>query len=120
MADPAQNHVEDLATDRVSVLEDLVSVAEGAIVSRVLARSSGGNVTLFAFDRGQGLSEHTAPFDALVLVVSGRLDLTIGGAKHKLCAGEIIRMPADIPHALHAPEPARMLLTMLREKKSEE
>jgi quercetin dioxygenase-like cupin family protein len=120
MTEPARKNAEDLATDRASVLEDLVSVAEGAIVSRVLARSGGGNVTLFAFDGGQRLSEHTAPFDALVQVISGRLDLTIGAAKHSLGAGEIIRMPADIPHALHAPEPARMLLTMLREKISEE
>ena len=120
MTESTGPNVEALATDRVSVLEDLVSVAEGAIVSRVLARSSGGNVTLFAFDGGQGLSEHTAPFDALVQVVSGRLDLTIDEAKHNLGAGEIIRMPADIPHSLHAPEPARMLFTMLREKKSEE
>ena len=120
MAQAPGKNVDDLATDRVSVLKELVSVAEGAIVSRVLARSSGGNVTLFAFDGGQGLSEHTAPFDALVQVVSGRLDLTIGESKHSLGTGEIIRMPAGIPHSLHAPEPARMLLTMLRDQISEE
>jgi quercetin dioxygenase-like cupin family protein len=106
---------DELASDRASILTGLVDVAEGAIVSRVLASSGGGNVTLFAFDRGQGLSEHTAPFDALVQVVDGRLDVTIGGAEMTVGAGEIVRMPAGVPHALHAPEPARMLLTMLRE-----
>ncbi len=69
---------DELASNRASVLTELVDVAEGAIVSRVLAKSGGGNVTLFAFDQGQGLSEHTAPFDALVQVVDGRLDLKIG------------------------------------------
>lgn len=120
MTGASEKKSEHLSTDHVSVLKDLVQVAEGAIVSRVLARSSGGNVTLFAFDGGQGLSEHTAPFDALVQVVSGRLDLRIGDSSHSVGAGEVIRMPADVPHALHAPEPARMLLTMLREQKSEE
>ena len=106
---------DELASDRASILTGLVDVAEGAIVSRVLASSGGGNVTLFAFDRGQGLSEHTAPFDALVQVVDGRLDVTIGDAEMTVGAGEIVRMPAGVPHALHAPEHARMLLTMLRE-----
>ncbi len=111
---------DELVSDRASVLTELVDVAEGAIVSRVLASSGGGNVTLFAFDRGQGLSEHTAPFDALVQVVDGRLDVTIGGVEIAIGAGEIVRMPAGVPHALHAPEPARMLLTMLREPKPED
>ena len=111
---------DELPSDRASNLTDLVDVAEGAIVSRVLASSSCGNVTLFAFDQGQGLSEHTAPFDALVQVVDGRLDLKIGGAEVTVGMGEIVRMPANVPHGLHAPEPARMLLTMLREPKSED
>lgn len=107
----------DLPADRATAVSGLVEVAEGAIVSRVLARTGGGNVTLFAFDRGQGLSEHTAPFDALVLVVDGALDLSIGGVGVHARAGEIVRMPAGVPHALHAPERSRMLLTMLREPK---
>jgi quercetin dioxygenase-like cupin family protein len=111
--------VEELAADRASALAGLVDVAEGAIVSRVLASSDGGTVTLFAFDRGQGLSEHSAPFDALVQVVDGTLDLTIGGADVRVSAGEIVRMPANVPHALQAPEPAKMVLTMLREKGEE-
>jgi quercetin dioxygenase-like cupin family protein len=115
----AAKTTDELDSDRANVLTELVEVAQGAIVSRVLASSSGGNVTLFAFDRGQGLSEHTAPFDALVQVVDGRLDLTIGGAEIAVGPGEIVRMPAGVPHALHAPEPARMLLTMLREPNPE-
>jgi quercetin dioxygenase-like cupin family protein len=109
-----------LACDRASVLTGLVEVAPGAIVSRVLAKSGGGNVTLFAFDQGQGLSEHTAPFDALVQVVDGSLNVTIGDVEVRLSGGEIVRMPAGVPHALSAPEPVKMLLTMLRERKEEE
>ena len=110
------NNAESLASDRASALTELVDIAQGAIVSRVLAKSGGGNVTLFAFDQGQGLSEHTAPFDALVQVVDGCLELTIGSAEVRVSSGEIILMPANIPHALHAAEPSRMVLTMLRDK----
>ena len=110
---------EKLAADRASALTGLVEVAEGAIVSRVLAKSEGGTVTLFAFDRGQRLSEHSAPFDALVQVVDGALELVIGGVDVRVGEGEIVRMPANVPHALHAPEPTRMVLTMLREKVEE-
>ena len=105
-----------LASDHASLLTELVDIAPGAIVSRVLAKSGGGNVTLFAFDQGQGLSEHTAPFDALVQVVDGCLDLKIGGAEVRVGGGEIVLMPANVPHALHAAEPSRMLLTMLKDK----
>ena len=97
------------------VLHDLVSLTQKGIASRVLARTSGGNLTLFAFDAGQSLSEHTAPFDALVLVQEGRLILTIGGQPVTAEPGSIVRMPAHVPHALEAPEAARMLLVMLRE-----
>ena len=116
MTSGSEREAEPLASDRASVLTELVDVAAGAIVSRVLAKSGGGNVTLFAFDQGQGLSEHTAPFDALVQVVDGCLQLTIGGAEVRVGGGEIVRMPADVPHALHAAEPSRMVLTMLRDK----
>jgi quercetin dioxygenase-like cupin family protein len=115
MTDLKSNSTEALPADRSSALIDLIAVAEGAVVSRVLAKSGGGNVTLFAFDRNQGLSEHTAPFDALVQVVDGSLELTIGGTPVRVGPGEIVRMPAGVPHALHAPEPCRMVLTMLRE-----
>lgn len=95
-------------------LTELIEIAEGAVVSRVLAKTTGGNVTLFAFDRNQGLSEHTAPFDALVQLVDGSLQLTTAGKGVVLAPGEIALMPASVPHALHAFEPSRMVLTMLR------
>jgi quercetin dioxygenase-like cupin family protein len=96
-------------------LATLVSPTEHGIASRVLARSGGGNVTLFAFDAGQGLEEHTSPFDALVLVQEGALALTIGGQDVRATPGTVVRMPGGVPHALHAPEATRMLLVMLRE-----
>ena len=110
---------EALPTDSASILSDLVDIAPGAIVSRVLASTTGGTVTLFAFDGGQGLSEHTAPFDALVHLLDGELELKIGGVEVLLKAGEIVCMPAQIPHALQAIHPCRMVLTMLREPKTE-
>ena len=119
MTAKSKNPGEELTSDRASALTELVDVAEGAIVSRVLASSGGGTVTLFAFDGGQGLSEHSAPFDALVQVVDGALELTIGGVDRRVYGGQIVRMPANVPHALHAPEPTRMVLTMLREKVEE-
>jgi quercetin dioxygenase-like cupin family protein len=96
-------------------LESLIAATQQGIASRVLAKSNGGNVTLFAFDVGQGLTEHTTPFDALVLVLDGSLMLTIGSKPVRATPGSIVRMPAGVPHALEAIEPARMLLVMLRE-----
>ena len=98
-------------------LSSLVTPTAHGIASRVLARTAGGNVTLFAFDAGQGLEEHTSPFDALVLVLEGALALTVGGAAVQATPGTIVRMPGGVPHALEAPEPSRMLLVMLREPK---
>jgi quercetin dioxygenase-like cupin family protein len=97
-------------------LASLVTPTERGIASRVLARTTGGNITLFAFDAGQALEEHTSPFDALVLVLEGALALSIGGASVRATPGTIVRMPGGVPHALEAPEPARMLLVMLRER----
>ena len=98
-------------------LSTLVTPTEGGIASRVLARTTGGNVTLFAFDSGQGLEEHTSPFDALVIVLEGALVLTIGGVAVHASPGSIVRMPGGVSHALEAPEATRMLLVMLREIK---
>ena len=98
-------------------LADLIAPTEGGIASRVLAKNGGGNLTLFAFDQGQGLSEHTTPFDALVLVLDGQLSLTIGGKAVTAAAGTIVRLPAGIPHAVDATDASRMLLVMLREPK---
>jgi len=101
------------------VLHDLVTLTENGIASRVLGKTKGGTLTLFAFDKGQALSEHTAPFDAFVLVLEGSLKLTIGGKAVTATPSTIVRMPANVPHAVDAPEPARMLLVMLREPKPE-
>lgn len=97
---------------------ELITPTERGIASRVLAKTSGGNVTLFAFDAGEGLSEHTTPFDALVLVVEGSLTLTIGGKAVHAAPGTIVRMPAGVPHAVDATAPSKMLLVMLRESKN--
>jgi len=95
-------------------LASLIEVQEGSVVSRTLVEKPAGTVTLFAFDRGQGLSEHTAPFDALVQVTEGKAIITISGREHRLSAGEIILMPAREPHALRCEEPFKMLLIMIR------
>ena len=99
------------------IIHSLITPTEQGIASRVLAKTPAGNLTLFAFDAGQELSEHSARFDALVIVLEGTLTLTIGGTEVRATSGTIVRMPANIPHALSAPEPARMLLLMLRDNK---
>jgi quercetin dioxygenase-like cupin family protein len=96
-------------------LAELVSYQEGSIVSRSLAKRPGGSVTLFAFDRGQALSEHTAPFDALVQVLDGEVELVVGGKAVTAQAGQAVLMPSQVPHALNAVQRFKMLLTMLRE-----
>jgi quercetin dioxygenase-like cupin family protein len=98
-------------------LAGLVNYAPGAIVSRTVAENGGGNVTLFAFAVGQGLSEHSAPFDALVSVLDGEGEFIVGGQSHRVAVGQILRMPANIPHAVRAGQPFKMMLVMLREKK---
>jgi quercetin dioxygenase-like cupin family protein len=97
-------------------LSTLVTPTEGGVASRVLAKTDGGNVTLFAFDAGQGLEEHTSPFDALVLVQEGALTLTIGGSPVSALPGAVVLMPGGVPHALDASQPTRMLLVMLRDR----
>ena len=92
----------------------LAAYQEGAVVSRTLLKRGGGTVTLFAFDEGQGLTEHSSPFDAFVLVLEGVMTLTIGGAPVLAAAGTVVRMPANVPHALEAAGPCRMLLIMLK------
>ncbi len=95
-------------------LASLVEYAGGSIVSRELVKNDAGSITLFAFDAGQGLSEHTAPFDALVQVLEGEAELSIGGETVAAPAGRAVLMPADVPHAVRAPARFKMLLTMLR------
>lgn len=96
-------------------LEEIVSYQEGSIVSRTLAKKNGGTLTLFAFDAGQSLSEHTAPFDAFVQVLEGNVELTLGGQLVPAEAGQTVLLPGGVPHAVHARERFKMLLTMLRQ-----
>src|SRR5512136_2962639 len=93
-------------------IADLASYQEGAIVSRQITKEEAGNVTLFAFDQGQELSEHTAPFDALVHLLDGEAEIRISGRSYNLKAGDAIIMPANEPHALKAIRKFKMLLTM--------
>lgn len=92
-----------------------VAYQPGSIVSRTLMKRNGGTVTLFAFDEGQALSEHAAPFDALVQVLDGEVELVIGGQSVPARAGQTVLMPADVPHAVNATRRFKMLLTMLRQ-----
>ena len=103
-----------IPVSEVLVLDSLVAKIEGGVGSRVLGKAPGGTITLFVFDAGQGLTEHTSPYDALVLVLEGEFVLTIGGLVRRAKAGSIIRLPANVPHALDAPESSRMLLMMIK------
>ncbi|HUJ11321.1 MAG TPA: cupin domain-containing protein [Verrucomicrobiae bacterium] len=99
---------------RVANAVGLIDYQQEAIVSREILKQKTGSVTVFAFDAGQGLSEHTAPFDALVQVLDGEAEITIAGKCHRITAGELILMPAGQPHALKAQQRFKMLLTMIR------
>lgn len=104
-----------LTPAQLFTLDTLVTPTVQGIASRVLARTPAGNITLFAFDAGEELSEHTAPFDALVFTLSGALMLTIGGAEVRTAPQTVVLLPANVPHAVRAIEPSRMLLIMLRD-----
>lgn len=95
-------------------LAKLLDYVPGSIVSRTLVKSKAGTVTLFSFDAGQGLSEHSAPYDAMVQVLDGETELTIGGKVVVPKRGETVVMPANIPHAVHSSERSKILLTMIR------
>lgn len=99
---------------KVVELVRLVEYQEGAVVSRTLVKREVGTVTLFAFDAGQELSEHTAPFDALVHMLEGEAEVILGGTPHRLSEGRAILMPAHVPHAVKAPQRFKMLLVMVR------
>ena len=104
----------DDLTSRTLDLNGLLGYQDGAVVSRTIIKKETGTVTLFAFDRGEGLSEHTAPFDALVQVTDGEARITISGREHKVAAGEMLIMPAGEPHSLKAITPFKMLLVMIK------
>ena len=99
---------------QVLKLKELVSFQEGSVVSRQITKADAGNVPLFAFDSGQELSEHTAPFDALLHVLEGNAEIRISGRSFMLEAGDAIIMPANEPHAVKAAERFKMLLSMIR------
>ena len=103
---PAENHN----------LSDLVEYSKDSIVSRTLRKSEAGTLTVFAFDKGQELSEHSAPFDAYVQVLDGEVELVIGGNSVITKTGEITLMPANVPHGVKCDVPFKMLLTMIRDK----
>ncbi len=102
------------AEPRVSLLADLVDYQNGSVVSKTLIKKQTGTVTLFAFDEGQGLSEHTAPFDALVFVLDGEVEIMISGSPYILKKGEMIILPVNKPHSLKAIKKFKMMLTMIR------
>jgi len=106
--------LKDKATPKVETLKDMVVYQEGAVVSRTIIDKPQGTVSLFAFAEGEGLSEHTTPYDALVQVLDGEVEITIGGEAFHLDEGKMIVMPADVPHALRALGRFKMLLVMVK------
>ena len=109
------NQIQDVVKPaEVKSLVDMLQYQDGSIVSRVLLKDKGGTVTLFAFDAGEGLSEHTAPFEALVVVTDGEADIEISGESYKVKQGETILLPANRPHAVKAATKFKMLLIMIR------
>ena len=111
MADQDQTAVKSA---EVKELINLLHYQESSIVSRVLLKNKGGTVTLFAFDAGEGLSEHTAPFDALVVVIDGKAEIEIAGESFQVGQGQTIILPANQPHAVRAATRFKMLLIMIR------
>src|ERR1035441_9854993 len=109
----SKEQTESLTAKALNII-DLVNYQDGSVVSRVILKQKTGNVSLFAFDTGQELSEHTAPFDALVNVLEGEVEVTISGAPIRVTAGQMVMMPANQPHALKAISRFRMVLTMIR------
>ena len=103
---------------KVENLKAMLAWQDHAIVSRMLLKNPGGSVTLFAFDAGEGLSEHTAPFDALVVGVEGEAEIRIGSAAHRVGEGETLLMPANVPHAVAPVGRFKMLLVMIRGEKA--
>lgn len=99
---------------RPADLAGLVDYQEGSVVSRVLLRNPGGTVTVFAFAQGEGLTEHATPHDALVHVLEGSVRIVLGGESHTVRTGELLHLPASVPHALEGGEPFKMLLTILK------
>lgn len=100
--------------DQAKKMNDMVAYQAGSVVSKEIVSKPTGTVTLFAFDQGQGLSEHEAPFDALVIVIDGKAEITLAGIKHLVSTGEMLLMPANTKHALKAIQSFKMVLTMIK------
>ena len=107
--------IKNMPIAEAAVLADLVSYQPGQVVSRTLAQNAATSLTLFAFPAGEGLSAHTTPADAVVVILDGRAAITIGDASLTLAAGETVVMPANVPHALDAVEPFKMLLVIVKD-----
>jgi quercetin dioxygenase-like cupin family protein len=103
-----------IESSRMFILSDSIEYAANSVVSKTIIKKSTGNITLFAFDEGEGLSEHTAPFDAVVQILDGKAEITIDKIPSELQAGQCIILPANIPHALKANEKFKMMLTMIK------
>lgn len=114
MTETAKETVRGLPPGEAVDLAGLVAYQEGSVVSRTLVEAKSGTITLFAFDEGQALSEHTAPFDALVQVLDGEALVTVAGRQSRVAAGQALLLPAGRPHALRAPVRFKMVLTMIR------
>ena len=105
---------QNLKFGEVHQLKESIDYASGATVSKIVTKNKSGSITLFSFDKGQNLSEHTAPFDATVIVLDGACEISIAGKPNSLSEGQMIVMPANVPHALEATEAFKMILIMLR------
>jgi quercetin dioxygenase-like cupin family protein len=112
---PKDQSIDKAVLAKLADAVDLIQCQNAAVVSRTLIKKPAGTVTLFAFDAGQELSEHTAPFDALVYVIQGKTEITISGKPLQLAAGQMVVMPAGKPHAVKALEQFKMMLIMIRE-----
>jgi len=114
MPQDAEPKPKGLPAADAAIAAELVAYQDGAVVSREIMKKPTGTVTVFAFDEGQGLSEHTAPFDALAQVLEGEVEITISGKPQRLLGGGLVLMPANQPHALRALKRFKMILTMIR------
>ncbi len=115
MTDEKKKSLLEICVGKGQSTVELVQYAQDSIVSKTILDKPVGTITLFAFDKGQRLSEHTAPYDAVVQVIDGTGEITIGGDEIKLAAGQIVIMPANVPHSVTAKEKFKMLLVMIRQ-----
>ena len=106
--------MEKFEKGKVFAANNVIDYAEGGVVSKEFVHNAAGSVTVFSFDKGQGLSEHSAPFDALIQVIDGKMELTVEDTKHVISAGELFIIPSGARHSVNAPERFKMIITMIR------